>query len=147
IARLDAVTGLADSFNPNSNNVVRAIALQSDGKIVVGGLFTSIGGATRNHITRLDATNGMADGFNPNANGNVFSITLQPDSKILVGGSFNGPNSIGGMARNRIARLDANIGFADAFDPNANGTVFSIALQTDGRILAGGAFNGANSIG
>jgi uncharacterized delta-60 repeat protein len=150
IARLDAVTGLADSFNPNSNNVVQTIAVQTDGKIVVGGLFSganSIGGATRNRIARLDPTSGSADAFDPNANGNVFSITVQPDGKILVGGAFNGANSIGGATRNRIARLDASNGLADAFDPNANGTVFSIALQTDGKILAGGAFNGANSIG
>ena len=33
------------------------------------------------------------------------------------------------------------------FNPNANSTVFAIALQTDGKILAGGFFNGANSIG
>ena len=150
IARLDAVTGLADSFNPNSNNVVQAIAVQTDGKIVVGGLFSganSIGGATRNRIARLDATTGLADGFNPSANGNVFSIIVQLDGKILVGGAFNGANSIGGATRNRIARLDGSSGLADTFDPNANGTVFSIALQTDGKILAAGAFNGANSIG
>ena len=147
IARLDATTGLADSFNPNANNLVRSIAVQSDGNILVGGFFTSIGGATRNHIARLDATSGVADAFDPNANGNVFSITVQPDGKILVGGAFNGASSIGGATRNRVARLDAMTGLADAFDPNANGNVFSIALQTDGKILAGGAFNGANSIG
>jgi uncharacterized delta-60 repeat protein len=147
IARLDATTGSADSFNPNANNLVRSIAVQSDGKILVGGFFTSIGGATRNRIARLDANSGIADTFDPNANGNVFSITIQPDDKILVGGAFNGANSIGGATRNRMARLDASNGLADAFDPNANGTVFSIALQNDGKILAGGAFNGASSIG
>ena len=147
IARLNGTNGLADSFNPNANNLVRSIAVQPDGKILVGGFFTSIGGATRNRIARLDATSGLADAFDPNANGNVFSITLQPDGKVLVGGSFNGANSIGGATRNRIARLDASSGLADTFDPNANGSVSSIALQTDGKILAGGAFNGANSIG
>ncbi len=36
---------------------------------------------------------------------------------------------------------------ADSFDPNANANVESIAVQADGKILAGGYFSGANSIG
>ena len=39
-----------------------------------------------------------------------------------------------------IARLDGNTGMADLFNPNANSFVFSIALQSDGKILAGGSF-------
>ena len=45
--------------------------MQADGKILVGGFFTSIGGQTRNRIARLDATTGLADSFNPNANDGV----------------------------------------------------------------------------
>jgi hypothetical protein len=53
IARLDPVTGLADSFNPNANDSVSGIALQADGKIVVGGDFTTIGGQPRSLFARL----------------------------------------------------------------------------------------------
>ena len=88
IARLDATTGLADSFDPNANDYVYSIAVQADGKILAGGAFTSIGGQTRNYIARLDATTGLADSFDPNANSGVYSIALQADGKILVGGSF-----------------------------------------------------------
>ena len=145
IARLDATTGLADSFDPNANNDVHSIAVQADGKILAGGDFTanSIGGQTRNCIARLDATTGLADSFDPNANNLVFSIAVQADGKILAGGDF--ANSIGGQTRNRIARLDATTGLADSFDPNANNFVHSIAVQADGKILAGGDF--PNSIG
>jgi len=141
IARLDATTGLADSFNPNANDAVFSIAVQADGKILAGGDFTSIGGQTRNHIARLDATTGLADSLDPNANNGVVSIAVQADGKILAGGFFNGPNSIGGQTRNRIARLDATTGLADSFNPNANNNVESIAVQADGKILAGGTFN------
>jgi hypothetical protein len=63
--RLDATTGLADSFDPNANDVVRSIAVQADGKILAGGLFTTLspnGGAavTRNRIARLE-TDGRLD--------------------------------------------------------------------------------------
>ncbi len=139
-ARLDAATGLADSFDPNASGFVYAIAVQSDGKVLAGGGFTSIGGQTRNHIARLDAATGLADSFDPNANATVNSIAVQADGKVLAGGNFSGPNSIGGQLRNRIARLDAITGQADSFDPNANSVVYSIAVQVDGKILAGGVF-------
>ena len=139
---------MADSFNPNADAPVEAIALQADGKILVGGTFTNIGGQPRNRIARLDPATGLADSFNPNANGLVDVIVVQADGKILVGGDFNGTNSIGGQTRNRIARLDATTGLADSsFDPNANALVLSIAVQADAKILVGGYFNGANSIG
>jgi uncharacterized delta-60 repeat protein len=141
IARLDATTGLADSFNPTANDAIFSIAVQADGKILAGGNFTSIGGQTRNHIARLDATTGLADSLDPNANNGVVSIAVQADGKILAGGFFDGPNSIGGQTRNRIARLDATTGLADSFNPNANNNVESIAVQADGKILAGGTFN------
>src|SRR5437868_3679149 len=147
IARLDPTTSLADSFAPNANSTVFSIAVQADGKILAGGAFTSIGGQTRNYIARLDATTGMAEWTDPNANAGVLSIAVQADGKILAGGDFNGANSIGGQTRNHIARLDATTGLADSFNPNANNDVFSIAVQADGKILAGGDFNGANSIG
>jgi uncharacterized delta-60 repeat protein len=144
LARLDPMTGLADSFDPNANNDVLSIAVQGDGKILVAGIFTSIGGQTRNRIARLDATTGLADSFDPNAwyqpgqpDGIVGSIQVQTDGKILVGGLFT---NVGGQTRNNIARLDAVTGLADSFDPNATGSVASIALQADGKILLGGDF-------
>src|SRR5207237_293335 len=147
IARLNSDGTLDTAFNPNANSDVDAIALQADGKMVVGGFFTSIDGQTRNRIARLDAITGLADSFDPNANNGVFAIAVQADGKILAGGAFNGANSIGGQTRNRIARLDATTGLADSFNPNANSTVRSIAVQGDGKILVGGQFFGANSIG
>ncbi len=139
IARLSSATGLADSFNPNANGNVTAIALQNDGGILVGGEFTAVAGQTRNRIARLGAFGTLDTAFNPNANGLVSSILVQADGRIVVAGEFT---NIGGQARNRIARLDPITGAADLFDPNANLTVSALALQDDGKILAGGLFNG-----
>ncbi len=148
IARLDPTTGLADSFNPNANNTdLTSILLQADGKILVGGAFTTIGGQTRRHVARLDPTTGLADSFDPSVNGNVYSMAVQADGKILVGGGFSGANSVGGQTRNHIARIDPTTGLADSFNPNANSDVQAIAVQVDGKVVAGGNFNGANSIG
>ena len=147
IARLNPDNTLDTTFNPNADFIVYAIALQADGKILVGGAFSNIGGQPRNHIARLDPTTGVADSFNPNANGQVKAIAVQSDGKILAGGGFVGANSIGGQGRNYIARLDPTTGAADSFNPNANGQISVITLQGNGKILAGGGFNGASSIG
>src|SRR4029079_703191 len=58
---------LADSFDPNANNDVRVIAVQADGKIVVGGFFTSIGGQTRNCIALLNTHRSLGDHFDAHA--------------------------------------------------------------------------------
>ena len=63
IARLDRTTGLAIRLNPNANGSVGAIAVQADGKILVGGGFTNIGGDARNGLARLDPTTGLVDSF------------------------------------------------------------------------------------
>ena len=150
IARLNPDGTLDATFDPNANDTVESMAVQANSEILVGGDFqgvNSIGGQTRNYIARLDATTGLADSFNPNANGFVKAIGVQTDGKILAGGDFHGINSVGGQTRNYIARLDATTGLADSFDPNASDEVQSIALQGDGKILVGGYFHGANSIG
>ena len=134
-----------DGFDPHANGTVRVVVVQPDGKILIGGDFTTLspnggGAVTRNRIARLNPDGTLDTAFDPNANATVYSIAVQADGKILVGGTFNGANSIGGQTRNHIARLDATTGLADSFDPNANGDVRSIALQADGKILVGGDF-------
>src|SRR6266513_1132077 len=135
-----------DGFDPNANGLVRVVVVQPDGKILIGGTFTTLspnGGVavTRNRIARLNPDGTLDTDFDPNATGSeVDSIAVQADGKILAGGNFNGANSIGGQTRNRIARLDATTGLADSFNPNASSLVHSIAVQADGKILAGGDF-------
>ena len=145
IARLNTDGTLDTVFDPNANRTVLSIAVQLDGKILVGGEFFSksgvtIGGQLRNFIARLDPITGLADSFDPSPNFFVEAISVQADGKILVGGYFNANAPIGGQLRNYIARLDPTTGLADSFNPNANNTLFTIAVQADGKILAGGNF-------
>jgi uncharacterized delta-60 repeat protein len=141
IARLDPVTGLADDWNPNADSEVDSIAVQADGKILAVGSFNNIGGQARRSVARLDAVTGLADSWNANSNDTVKSIAVQADGKILLGGLFHGANSIGGQLRNYIARLDAVTGLADSWDPNSDNQVESIAVLTDGKVVAGGSFH------
>ncbi len=135
------------SFNPNAGggptSGVLATAMQPDGKMIIGGAFTTMGVTTRNYITRLNADSSLDTGFNPNADDSVFSVAVQDDGKILVAGTFN---NIGAAARVSCARLNAN-GTADlTFDPNIVGDVFSLALQTDGKILIAGWFTQVDGV-
>src|SRR5207245_836777 len=130
-----------DGFDPNANGTVYVVVVQPDGKILIGGDFTTLspnGGiaVTRNRIARLNP-DGTLDAFNPNANSTVLSIAVQADGNIFAGGCFM---TIGGQTRNNITRLDTTTGLADSFNPNANNSVDAIAVQADGKILAGGDF-------
>jgi uncharacterized delta-60 repeat protein len=145
IARLDPATGAADSsFTSYANDIVYAVAVQADGKILIAGQFTIVGVVpvqqARNRLARLDPATGAPDSFDPNLNSIAWSLALQADNKILVGGQFTTVG--GGVTRNGIARLDPITGAADSFDPQANvgSIVRSIAVQSDGKIIAGGAF-------
>lgn len=148
IARLNSNGSLDATFNPGTgfNNTVYCIAVQTDGKIIVGGVFNQFNGTTSNLIARLN-TNGTLDasfsigtGF---SGGTVNSITIQADGKVLVGGNFTQFN---GTPINRIVRLNTNGTLDTSFNP---GTGFSysvntIAIQTDGKLVVGGNFNTFN---
>jgi uncharacterized delta-60 repeat protein len=138
IARLNPDGTVDTTFNPNAGAPVFAIAVQPDGKILVGGHFDNIGGQARHRIARLDPITGLADSLDPNAGNDVNAIALQGDGKILLGGSFD---TVGGLARRRIARIDPSTGVPDSFDPTGGNDVETIAIQTDGNILVGGRFD------
>lgn len=146
--KVGAASGDVDaSFNPSAdgNNLVYAVALQPDGKVVMTGKFTEPGGAGRNRTARLNTDGALDATFNSSvdANGEAFAVATQPDGKILIGGSFS---IVGGVARTRIARLNSDGTLDTSFDTSigANGTVYAITLQPDGKILIGGPFSTVN---
>ena len=106
IARLETDGRLDRTLNLSmAGGAVVATAVQPDGKILIGGQFSTVLGVSRNNIARLNTDGTLDTAFNPNANNVVSAIAVQADGKILVGGNFN---SIGGQTRNYIARLDAS---------------------------------------
>ena len=106
IARLNADGTLDSGFNPGANSTVFSLATQTDGKILVAGLFTKLCGQPRSRIARLNADGTLDSGFNPDPGGDypgVYALALQADGKIMVGGSFS---TLGGQARSNIGRLN-----------------------------------------
>ncbi|HOK51661.1 MAG TPA: delta-60 repeat domain-containing protein, partial [Bacteroidales bacterium] len=87
---------IGDGTNGNVNSIV----IQGDGKIIIGGNFTSYNGTERNRIARLNADGSLDNSFNSaiGLNNTVWAIALQSDGKIIIGGNFTSYN---GTARNR----------------------------------------------
>lgn len=147
ITRLN-VDGTVDmSFNSGgpSPNAVRTTALQPDGKIIVGGEFTTYHGVSRNRIARINSNNTLDTSFDPGsgANSAVLSVTLLPDGKTILAGHFTTYN---GTGRNRIVRLNANGSLDTSFDPGtgADNSIFQIVVQPDGKIIIVGGFDNYN---
>src|SRR2546430_2502096 len=140
IARLNADGSLDSSFNPVLGvfSRVDAIAVQPDGKIVIGGVFSGINGTGRDCNARINADGSLDSSFNPvlGVFSRVDAIAVQPDGKIVIGGVFS---SINGTARDDIARINADGSIDSSFDPGLGqiGHVTTIALQPDGKIVIG----------
>jgi len=142
LARLNTNGSLDAAFAPGLDGDVLAILVQPDGKIVIAGTFTAVNGVPRGRIARLNADGSLDTSFNPAAGADkeVNALARQGDGKLVLGGKFT---AVAGVARGRIARLQANGALDTSFDPGAgaNWTVFAVALQPDGRALIGGAFD------
>jgi uncharacterized delta-60 repeat protein len=135
-----------DRFAPDVDNVVLATAVQPDGRIVLGGMFTTVDGQVRNHVARLNAEGSVDSGFDAGtgANGDVHAVAVQPDGKILLGGLFT---SIDGQLSNHIARLNADGSLDGGFNvgAGANGSVHALLVLPDGKLLLSGDFTSIDS--
>jgi uncharacterized delta-60 repeat protein len=152
IARLNVDGSLDLSFNPSASasDVVYDIAVQPDGKIIIGGEFTGVNGVVRKRIARLYADGSLDLSFNPGTGvdgyyHHVYTIAVQADGKIIIGGNFNTVNDV---AIDRIARLNADGSVDLSFNhgTGANNTVRAIAVQPDGKIIIGGGFTTVNGV-
>jgi uncharacterized delta-60 repeat protein len=149
IVRLNSDGSIDTTFNYGTgfNDITRSIAIQPDGKIIIGGFYTTYNGLANVRIIRLNS-DGTKDltfdnliGFSSTAR----ALVLQPDGKILVGGNFT---TYKGVSANRIIRLNSD-GTKDLTFNNTigfNNTTNAITLQSDGKILVGGLFTSYKSV-
>jgi uncharacterized delta-60 repeat protein len=146
----------------NFNDSAYAVALQSDGQIVVAGSnmvsSTKSGSTIVFAVARYNGTNGSLDasfgsggkttisfGNKPqNQDAEARALAIQSDGKILVAGFAGG----GALARlNSNGSLDTNFGSGGKVTNSANGATQGLAIQSDGKILFGGAINGGHRNG
>ncbi len=146
IARLNADGSLDTTFDSGSNvnNTIRGIALQPDGRVLIGGQFVSVGGVARSGIARLTAQGALDLSFDPGTgtDDEVRSVAVQSDGRILIGGDFEIYN---GVLRSSVARLFANGAVDPEFDqgPSTADFVRVVAAGPDGKVWIGGRFTEA----
>ncbi len=155
VARLNADGKHDTTFIPatTSDNArftnIYALALQTDGKILIGGSIFTGGRTTPTGAARLNPNGTLDATFNSGAisavseGARVEDILPLPNGKILIGGLFN---SIGGTAKNNIARLNADGTADNSFTAAADNIVYALALQTDGKVLIGGDFETVDGV-
>jgi uncharacterized delta-60 repeat protein len=145
---IDATFAANNGTGPNA--ALGAIAVQDDGKILIGGWFSSFNGVSRNGIARLNADGTLDQSFGYNGSGIsgnwVNKILVQKDDKIIIIGFFNYVN---GVYKRGVARLNPDGTLDPTFNPGGVGTYDNLMggeIQPDGKILIGGYitnYNGA----
>ena len=151
LARLTPQGDFDVGFNPGLavDGTVLALLAQADGKILVGGSFTNVGGFLRRGLARLNADGDVDESFDSGFGtlGSVRALAVQEGGSVVLGGNFT---DFDGAPRGRLARVDG-FGVLDArFAPRFDASVNALIVQPDGKILVGGAFtnlNGARSAG
>lgn len=144
LARLNADGTRDTTWNPGTagaGNIVRDVKIQSDGKILAVGDFTTYSGSTRNRIVRTETSGAIDTTFNVGTGlgGNSYNIHIQSDGKIITTGVFG---TYSGSTNNQIVRINSN-GTKDTSFTIGNGfnqTVWISSLQPDGKIIAAGSF-------
>jgi uncharacterized delta-60 repeat protein len=154
ICRLNSDGTFDTTFNSGATGFdfyVASIAIQSDGKIICTGGFTEYTDVNNTYfmdsICRLNSDGTFDTTFNNGGSGlnNVGrSLSIQSDGKILCGGEFGTyTDSATTHNMNSICRLNTDGTFDTTFNNGGQGfndAVFSIVIQSDGKILCGGQF-------
>jgi uncharacterized delta-60 repeat protein len=152
LIRLNIDGTIDPSFNTGTGTdyTIHSLAIQPDGKIIIGGGFITFNGTSINQIARLNINGTIDNSFNTGtgAEGNAtetWSVALQTDGKVLIGGDFLTYN---GVSRNGIARLNVDGSLDNSFDigSGVNYAVKAMAIQPDGNIILGGDFTIFNNV-
>ncbi|MEQ9103085.1 MAG: T9SS type A sorting domain-containing protein [Rhodothermales bacterium] len=164
IAQINADGSLDTSFEParigggaGSIHTANSLATTPDGKVVVGGHFSTVDATPHNSIVRLNADGSVDTSFTTGAGVHtnygtaVNALLVMANGKVLLGGAFN---TVAGEDRRGIARLNADGSLDASFTPGTGleygigqyANVASFAMQPDGNVLVGGFFVRYNDI-
>jgi uncharacterized delta-60 repeat protein len=136
LARLDfSSTGVVslNAFSTTCNSNILSIAVQTDGKIIVGGNFTTIAGSTQSYLARLNADGSIDSTFSAGLTSRGFVQAIDASGRVLLGGSGT---SIGGVDKRGVLRLTST-GAIDGTFSLVGSCAESLVPQTDGTLLIG----------
>ncbi|KUJ61456.1 calcium-binding protein [Flavobacteriaceae bacterium CRH] len=150
LIRLNSDGSIDSGFNIGSSGFdknIYALALQSDGKIIVGGAFLNYNGLSQKRILRLNSNGSLDTSFDSGtgfSKGDVRSILVQPDDRILVGGTFSGTYK--NHTSLRLIRLLKSGDYDPSFDGKLNNKLFAMSFTSDYKLIIGGNFNSVSGI-
>lgn len=143
ICRLNTDGTLDTSFavGVGFNSFVTNVGLQSDGKIICVGYFTSYNGNFCNRICRLNSDGTFDNTFTTGSglSAAAFELKILSDDSILICGGFSSYN---GTSANRIIKLlptgviDASFVYGSGF----NNTTNRLDIDNDGNVYVIGSF-------
>ncbi|HLP53317.1 MAG TPA: hypothetical protein VK154_20650 [Chitinophagales bacterium] len=149
------INGVAIMDNSANTDESYAMAVQADGKIVLGGRSTDINSSSDIMITRFNADGSTDDNFGVNgkviigigSQENIMAMAIQPDGKIIAGGYY-----IDNEGHYCVIRLNTDGSLDNGFGSNGidtfewtEGLMRALTLQSDGKILVGGSDFSTNS--
>jgi gliding motility-associated-like protein/uncharacterized delta-60 repeat protein len=148
IGRLNTDGSIDGTFNSTGigfSDRVAAIAIQPDGKIIIGGSFTSYNGSIANRIVRIneDGTPDATFNVGTGTNGIVSEIIIQNNGKILIAGGFSTYNS---LPADGMARLNSDGTPDGSFTAPGSVVPITMACQPDGKIIIGGNFTNVSGV-
>jgi uncharacterized delta-60 repeat protein len=143
LARLNADGSLDASFDPGAgpNFSVSAVAFLPDGKMLIGGNFTTYGGAETHKMARLNADGSLDTTFNPGwglpVQGEVYSIGLQQSGDIIIYVWLRFPD---GIVIGGVKRMYPDGGLDNTFSAGLDGGIspYGAVVQPDDKILVYG---------
>jgi len=155
VAAFSTTTGIANSFDVDTDSRVNAIALNpTDDILYIAGYFQEVHDSStpilRNRVAAINTVSNTVLSFDPNFDSQVSTIVLSPDSTTLyAGGSFSQVNS--SIEREGLAAIDTANGTATVFDPQLSFTnynkVNSLFLDSvNNQLFVGGHFYTVNGL-
>ena len=137
-------TGTLNTFAPQFNGPIRALAVSDTGKsLYVGGSFTKVGSNTRNRFASFRISDGQLLDRRPSFNNTVLALTVA-NSRVYAGGSFT---TVNGVSRTRLAAVTTSGGTLTGWHPVADQAVRALTVTGDRtKVVAGGSFIRINGL-
>lgn len=140
---LDGSINTAFNSGEGFDNDVKAIFIESSGKIILGGDFTKYNGTSISYLCRLNIDGTLDNSFNVVVNGPINSIERLPNGNYYLAGNFT---TVNGVTRNRIAHISASNILESNFNGSGfNGEVKGVKINSQGKLLIHGNFTTYNS--
>jgi len=130
------------AWNPSTDDRISDLAVDASGNVIVAGEFNTVNNTQRLFLAKVSGTGvGALDlTWNPKPYGSVNTVAIDAGGNIVIGGLFV---QVGTTDRPHLAKVSGTgAGTVDpTWNPTADATIFSLAIDATGNIFVSGAFD------